>query len=134
MPAPLPLEAVNHVGVMTRRVAESIAFYREVLGFRPVSRPNFNFRGAWLYNYGIMIHVIENAKAGAAEGEIDTRANHLALHSSQLEKVEQLLQEHGIAYRKNFIPDRQIRQIFFRDPDGNHIEIGDYPATPPYLD
>src|SRR5580704_9813127 len=118
---PLPIGAVNHVGVMTRRVAESRRFYREVLGFREVSRPNFDFDGAWLYNYGLMIHLIYNEAAGDPEGEIQTRYNHLALHSDNLEQVERLLAQHGVKYRKNEIVDRGIKQIFFRDPDGHHI-------------
>ena len=43
MPQPLPLQAVNHVGRTTKRVEESRNFYRDVLGFREVSRPNFDF-------------------------------------------------------------------------------------------
>jgi catechol 2,3-dioxygenase-like lactoylglutathione lyase family enzyme len=130
---PLPIGSVNHVGVMTSRVAESRRFYREVLGFREVSRPNFDFDGAWLYNYGLMIHLIYNDAAGDPDGEIQTRDNHLALHADDLGRVEQLLRQHGIAYRKNEIVDRGIKQIFFQDPDGHHIEIGKYPPTPPYL-
>jgi catechol 2,3-dioxygenase-like lactoylglutathione lyase family enzyme len=130
MPQPLPIKSVNHVGCLTRRVEESTAFYRDVLGFREVSRPNFNFAGAWLYNYGLMIHLIHSDAAGDPVGEINPRENHLALHSDDLAAVERLLIEHGIAYRKNEIPDRGIQQIFFRDPDGHHIEIGKYPATP----
>ncbi len=130
---PLPIGAVNHVGVMTRRVAQSRRFYREVLGFREVSRPNFDFDGAWLYNYGLMIHLIYNDAAGDPDGEIQTRYNHLALHSDDLDQVERLLRQHGVAYRKNEIVDRGIKQIFFRDPDGHHIEIGTYPPTPPFI-
>lgn len=134
MPAPLPIEGVNHLSVITRRLERSIAFYRDVLGFREVSRPNFNFRGSWLYNYGLMIHIIENADAGDPSEEIKTRDYHFALHSSDLESVERLLNEHGIPFRRNLIPDRNIRQLFFQDPDGFHIEVGTYPPTPPYLD
>jgi hypothetical protein len=47
--------------------------------------------------------------------------------------VERLLIEHGVPYRKNEIKDRKIQQIFLRDPDGNHIEIGTYPPTPPFV-
>jgi catechol 2,3-dioxygenase-like lactoylglutathione lyase family enzyme len=133
MPHILPISAVNHVGVKTRRLEESRAFYRDVLGFREVSRPNFNFRGAWLYNYGLMIHLIESDAVGDRSDEIQTRDNHLALHSDDLARVEALLQEHGIAFRKNEIKDRGIQQIFFRDPDGHHIEIGTYPATPAFI-
>ena len=82
MPQPLPIKAVNHVGRITKRVEESREFYRDVLGFREVARPNFDFPGAWLYNYGIMIHLIYNEAAADPEGEIQTRHDHLALHST----------------------------------------------------
>ncbi len=134
MPAPLPIESLNHVALMTRRLAESRQFYKTVLGFREVARPNFAFNGAWLFGHGLMIHLIENAKAGAPNEEIQTRENHLALHTSDLAKVEALLGEHRIRFRKNVIADRGISQVFFQDPDGNHIEIGDYPPTPPFID
>ena len=133
MPDPLPIESLNHIALMTRRLDESRAFYRNVLGFREVERPNFSFRGAWLFNYGLMIHLIENAKAGDPGDEIQTRENHFALHTNDLARAEQLLAEHGIRYRKNTIADRGISQIFLQDPDGNHIELGTYPPTPPYV-
>jgi catechol 2,3-dioxygenase-like lactoylglutathione lyase family enzyme len=133
MPEPLPITAVNHVAVTTRRVAESTAFYREVLGFRPVARPKFDFNGAWLFNYGLMIHIIENQRMPSAEGEISTRDNHIALHSDDLDRTEQLLREHGVPYRKNESKASGIKQLFFRDPDGYHIEVGSYPPTPPFL-
>jgi catechol 2,3-dioxygenase-like lactoylglutathione lyase family enzyme len=127
---PLPITDVNHLSVTTRRLEASRKFYRDVLGFREVSRPNFNFAGAWLINYGLMIHIIETEKAGDPRPEIQTREPHLALHSDDLVTCERLLQEHGIAFRKNEVPDRGIKQLFFQDPDGYHIEIGKYPPLP----
>ena len=113
---PLPIGAVNHVGVMTRRVAESRRFYREVLGFREVSRPNFDFDGAWLYNYGLMIHLIYNDAAGNPDGEIQTRDNHLALHADDLGRVEQLLRQHGIAFRRTRSSTAASSRFSFRTP------------------
>ena len=133
MVQPLPIKAINHLGVTTLRVDQSKRFYRDVLGFREVARPNFDFAGAWLFNYGIVIHLIHNQAAFDAQGEIQTRDNHLALHVDDLDQVERLLKEHGIAYRKNEIADSGIKQIFFRDPDGHHIEVGKYPPTPEYI-
>lgn len=130
----LPLKAVNHIGLVTSRAAESAAFYRDVLGFRPVQRPNFDFPGAWLYNYGLMIHLIHNDAAGSAGGEILTRHNHLALHTDDLPAVERALTERGIPYRTTVVPELNVRQVFFHDPDGHHIEIGTYPPTPRFLD
>lgn len=134
MPAALPLSAVNHLGLRSRRVEESRRFWRDVVGFREVSRPGFNFPGAWLYNHGLMIHLIYHELQPDPHPEIGTRENHIALHSDDLAQVERLLIEHGVKYRKTEIADRGIQQIFFQDPDGHHIEIGKYPATPPFVD
>jgi catechol 2,3-dioxygenase-like lactoylglutathione lyase family enzyme len=131
--SPLPIQSVNHVGRMTKRVEASRNFYRDVLGFREVARPDFNFPGAWLYNYGLMIHLIHNEAAPDPEGEIQTRHDHLALHCEDLDLVERLLKEHGVPYRKNVIADRGVTQLFCRDPDGHHVEIGTYPPTPAFI-
>ena len=58
MPPPIPIQSLNHIAVVTRRLEDSKRFYRDVLGFREISRPNFKFSGAWLFNYGLMIHII----------------------------------------------------------------------------
>ncbi len=130
MPNPLPIKSINHLAVITRRLSDSIHFYRDVLGFREISRPNFKFAGAWLFGYGLMIHIIANDRAGDAGGEIQTRDAHIALHTDDLPAVERLLTEHGVAFRKNEVPERNIKQVFFQDPDGFHIEIGTYPPLP----
>jgi catechol 2,3-dioxygenase-like lactoylglutathione lyase family enzyme len=135
-PPPLPLKALNHLALTSTHLEATRAFYTDVLGFREVSRPAFSFRGAWLYNYGLMIHIIEkdSAGTGSIEGEISTRDNHFALHADDLDAAEQALLAHGVPYRKNEIPERKIRQLFFRDLDGNHIEVGTYPAAlPPFI-
>ena len=134
MTKPLPIQAVNHLAVVTRRLEASLRFYRDVLGFREVSRPNFKFPGAWLYNYGLMIHIIGREKSGAPAEEIQTREAHIALHCDHLDEVEQLLREHGVPFRKNEVPERNIKQLFFQDPDGFHIEVGTYPPLPPFVD
>ena len=134
MTKPLPIQSVNHLAVVTSRLEASRRFYRDVLGFREVSRPNFKFPGAWLYNYGLMIHIIGHEKSGAPAEEIQTREAHIALHSDHLDEVEQLLREHGVPFRINEVPERNIKQLFFQDPDGFHIEVGTYPSLPPFVD
>lgn len=133
MPSPLPIASVNHVAVLTRNVPVSTAFYRDVLGFRSVARPQFDFDGAWLFNYGLMIHIIASEQGPAPGSAINTRASHLALHSDDMAAVENELRSRAIPYCKSRIADRGIDQIFFQDPDGNHIEVGHYPATPEFI-
>jgi catechol 2,3-dioxygenase-like lactoylglutathione lyase family enzyme len=129
MPTPLPLKNLHHVAVATRDPDASLAFYRDVLGFAPLERPDFNFRGAWLFKDGLQIHIIEN-QPHDGDGKIDPRADHLAFAVDDLDVVERSLGEHGIQYHKQ-INAGGIPQIFFHDPDGHHIEIGIYPPTPP---
>jgi len=129
MPDPLPIASVNHIARVTRDLAASRAFYRDVLGFREIYRPNFPFAGAWLYNYGLQIHLIEPDKQAAplaSDNKISIRADHVAFHVTDTQVVERLLQEHGIPFAKNYVNDTGVTQLFFHDPDGNHIEIGMY--------
>ncbi|MGD9644175.1 MAG: VOC family protein [Pirellulales bacterium] len=129
MPEPLAIESVNHVARLTRHLEESRKFYRDVLGFRELDRPNFKFPGAWLFNYGLQIHLIVDDNAPTEKGEISTRADHLALHVPDIDAAERLLVEHGIPYKRNYVADRDVTQIFFHDPDGHHVEIGCYPPV-----
>lgn len=128
MPGPIPLESVNHIARETTDVERSLRFYRDVLGFREVWRPDFDFEGAWLYNYGVMIHIIKGLPP-AREGEISTRADHVAFHTPNIEAVEKTLIELDIPYKKNYVPKTNVTQVFFHDPDGNHIEVGTYPPV-----
>jgi catechol 2,3-dioxygenase-like lactoylglutathione lyase family enzyme len=125
---PLPIESINHIARVTHDLEASTAFYRDVLGFRSIQRPNFGFPGAWLFNYGVQIHLIAATGDPAVDGpEISIRADHVAFHVADTDVVEELLKRHGIPYKTNYVADSGVTQIFFHDSDGNHIEIGTYP-------
>src|SRR6185503_18969285 len=112
----LPVTALHHIARVTRRPVESIAFYRDVLGFQELQRPNFNFRGAWLFNYGVQIHIIENAASAPDPARaIDARGNHLAFHVSDIESSKDKLRSAGIEFFEQ-VNAGGIHQIFFRDP------------------
>jgi catechol 2,3-dioxygenase-like lactoylglutathione lyase family enzyme len=126
----LPIRGINHIARATHRPDESIAFYRDLLGFREIQRPPFNFRGAWLYNYGVQIHIIENPGAALdPQRTIDGRDNHLALHVDDVELAKQRLREQGIEYFEQ-VNAGGVHQVFFRDPDGHLVEVATYPPTP----
>ncbi len=126
MSSPLPIRSLNHVGRLTKHLEASKAFYRDVLGFQEIVRPNFDFQGAWLFNYGLQIHLIVNESIPDPEGPIQTRDGHLAFEVEDLATVERRLEEYGIPFRKNQVALTGRMQIFFRDPDGHHIEVGVY--------
>jgi glyoxylase I family protein len=129
MTAPLPLRSLHHVARRTKHLPESLAFYRDVLGFREIPRPVLGFPGAWLFDGSLQIHLIHSDAISEAEGPIQTRDDHLAFYSDDVPAVERLLAEHGIAFRVNVQADTGVRQIFFRDPDGHHVEVATYLPT-----
>uniref|UniRef100_A0A7C8ZR94 Lactoylglutathione lyase n=1 Tax=Opuntia streptacantha TaxID=393608 RepID=A0A7C8ZR94_OPUST len=59
---PLPLMTLNHVSRLCRSVEDSMEFYTKVLGFVVIERPHAfdSFDGAWLFNYGIGIHLVQS--------------------------------------------------------------------------
>ncbi len=130
MPSPLAIQGLHHVAITTADVPRSVAFYRDLLGFREIPRPNFSFRGAWLQDAtsDLQIHIIEHPEPTRLIGEIDTKTNHFALAVADLDAAETWLQERHVEYRRQ-VNAGGYQQIFIRDPDGNHVELGAYPAT-----
>jgi len=130
MSKPLPIESVNHITRVTHDLEASTAFYCDVLGFRPIWRPNFGFDGAWLFNCGVQIHLICATGDPAIDApETSIRANHVAFHVADTDAVEELLRQKGIPYKINHVPGTDVTQLFFQDPEGYHIEIGTYPPA-----
>ena len=78
-------------------------------------------------DYGVQVHLIVEDGAPPPPKSVSTRVDHIAFHVDDTDVVEQLLREHGIEYRASKVADTGVTQLFFCDPDGNHIEIGCYP-------
>ncbi|KAL0923858.1 hypothetical protein M5K25_004638 [Dendrobium thyrsiflorum] len=126
--ASLPLTSLNHISIVCRSVEESLNFYQKVLGFFPIRRPgSFDFDGAWLFNYGIGIHLLqsENPESMPRKGEINPKDNHISFQCESLILVEDKLKDMGISYVQRTVEEGGIfvDQIFFHDPDGFMVEI-----------
>ncbi|MBQ16559.1 MAG: glyoxalase [Planctomycetaceae bacterium] len=130
MPPALPIHSTNHVARVTRDLEASTEFYRDVLGFQPIDRPDFGFPGAWLYNYDLQIHLIAATDETDPEDcGISLRTDHVAFHVDDIQESQRLLEERGIPFATNYVEDTDVTQVFFKDPDGNHIELGTYPCS-----
>ncbi|KAG0493799.1 hypothetical protein HPP92_004793 [Vanilla planifolia] len=126
--ATLPLTSLNHISLVCRSVEESLDFYQSVLGFFPIRRPgSFDFDGAWLFNYGIGIHLLQSGDPEnmPQKEEINPKDNHISFQCESLAMVEKKLKETGIKYVQRTVEEGGILvdQIFFHDPDGFMIEI-----------
>jgi len=120
---------LNHLALASADLESATHFYCEVLGFRLVPRPAFSFDGRWLYreDVGPMLHLIYDARHTVSAGEIETRGNHFAMQCEDIELAIRQLKEHEIDFVERVLPDHGYRQIFFRDPDGHVLELGEWP-------
>lgn len=150
----LPVVSLNHVSRLCRNVKDSIDFYTKVLGFVVVERPQtFDFDGAWLFNYGVGIHLIqskdENRLPPKDNQDLDPMDNHISFQvllviltcianiciynedwrksqSEDLNAIEERLKDLNVKYEKRRVEDEngvKIDQLFFKDPDGHMVEI-----------
>ncbi|GLJ15391.1 hypothetical protein SUGI_0252600 [Cryptomeria japonica] len=124
---PLRLRSLNHISMVVTSIEDSINFYENVLGFIRVKRPgSFNFNGAWLFNYGIGIHLLQSANPEkVVHKEINPRDNHISFQCDDMQGVERKMQEMKIKYVKRIVEDEGIYvdQLFIHDPDGFMVEV-----------
>ncbi|KAG2668758.1 hypothetical protein I3760_14G005900 [Carya illinoinensis] len=134
---PLPIMALNHVSRLCRNVKESVDFYTKVLGFVLIERPQaFDFDGAWLFNYGVGIHLLQSKDHEDRlpndqpdhHDHLDPMDNHISFQCANMEEMEQKLKDLDIKYVKRSVEEDEekgtaIDQLFFKDPDGFMIEI-----------
>uniref|UniRef100_M1A970 Lactoylglutathione lyase n=2 Tax=Solanum tuberosum TaxID=4113 RepID=M1A970_SOLTU len=127
-----PLMALNHVSRLCKNVEKSVEFYTKVLGFVLIERPQaFVFDGAWLFNYGVGIHLVhakdnEDDKLTNHTDNLDPMDNHISFQSEDMEGMVQRLEKFKIKYLKRTVGEEEgaaIDQLFFKDPDGFMIEI-----------
>ncbi|KAL9388144.1 hypothetical protein Peur_021268 [Populus x canadensis] len=121
----MPL-SLNHVSFVCKSVPESVKFYEDVLGFVLIKRPSsFKFEGAWLFSYGIGIHLLESDKAPTKKSKINPKDNHISFQCSDMNLVIKKLEEKNIEYVTAVVEEGGITvdQLFFHDPDGYMVEI-----------
>ncbi|XP_027340735.1 uncharacterized protein LOC113854088 [Abrus precatorius] len=132
---PLHLKSVNHISLICTSVEESMNFYQNFLGFFPIRRPgSFDFNGAWLFGFGIGIHLLqaEDPTNIPRKTEINPKDNHISFQCESMGAVEKKLKEMGIGYVRAMVEESgiQVDQLFFHDPDGFMIEICNCDSLP----
>ena len=129
-----------HVLVKTNDLAQTLGFYKGVLGLREAPRPPFGFSGAWLGcatpNGELVIHVWaggpgmgEDGTAPYGTGTID----HVSLSCVGYKGFRERFVRYGLPWREFVIPNTTLFQLFVYDPNGVQIElIFDLGAEPSY--
>ena len=50
--------SVHHVSFVVRELEPALKFYRDILGFEPIERPEMGIGGAWLQAGSTQVHLI----------------------------------------------------------------------------
>lgn len=114
---------LDHVSVIVQDAERALAFYKEILGLETMSRPLLGFPGYWLdLGAGQSIHLMQlpNPYAGCEKPEHGGRDVHFALRVDNVAAFAEKLEVQGVPFTRS----RSGRAaLFFRDPDGNAIEL-----------
>ncbi|KXS12317.1 hypothetical protein M427DRAFT_157416 [Gonapodya prolifera JEL478] len=145
----LKIHPINHYAYETTNVLRILAFYCDVLGFRPVYHAPLAFKGSWLCLPTGYLTYKEDATPQEllapppGEGwtfcgkpspnnhdqsfpsafpevpQMISRGHHVALRTLEMDYVMRKLDEKGIMFFTTTV-------VSFFDPDGNGVEIGEF--------
>lgn len=117
------VQGIHHVSFVVADVQRSLTFYREILHLdvNP-GRPELDYPGAWLDVGAQQIHLLQVPNPDPVSGRPVHvgRDRHIALAVSSLDPVLERLESAGISCTRS---RSGRRAVFFRDPDGNGIEL-----------
>lgn len=129
----MSVSALEHITIRCAQLQRTRDFYVELMGLSDGARPDFPFRGYWLYLGGVpVVHLVEASdKAGAWSREIviPDAANgtgsfdHVAFRGDDAHALKEKLQQAGLTYRERVVPGGAISQLFVLDPEGVTVEI-----------
>jgi len=136
------IQSIHHVSLTVSDLERSRAFYRDILGLREITRPPFNFPGAW-FQLGEhqQLHLIVHTNPTFRTGKpLDTRDSHFAVRVNDYWATVEFLRARG--YREDAAADDAMRlivnpratagfpQMYILDPDRHVIEINASEAEP----
>jgi catechol 2,3-dioxygenase-like lactoylglutathione lyase family enzyme len=124
----MQLEGIDHVALAVRDIDRSAKWYIEVLGFERIHEgmwngiPTFIGKG----NTAIALFPSNSSPRPPSSTRRDIRMLHLAFRASHdgFLAAQEELRRRGIKFE---FQDHEIsHSIYFRDPDGHHLEITTY--------
>lgn len=118
----MAITGLDHVNVATQDIDATRDFWVDVLGLTVGWRPDFSFRGYWLYVGERAVVHVQETEAEVAASTAST-LNHVAFAVSELDPLLDKLKARGVAWRESNPPGSDIRQVFFFDPNGVRVEL-----------
>jgi len=127
----LTVQALEHITIRCADVRRTRDFYVDLIGLAEGPRPDFPFRGYWLYLGAVpVVHLVDAADKGSAWGGAPGAAvgdtgpfDHVAFRGGDFAAMRAKLTAADVAFRERVVPGGEIAQLFVRDPDGVLVEL-----------
>ena len=115
---------LDHFNIRTRKLADTVRFYEDILGLEKGARPDFAFPGAWMYSEGkAVVHLVDISKTDEPQKPDSGVVHHVAFASRGFTDMQQRLEVKGFKYNSRQVPGGDLWQIFVDDPNGVMIEL-----------
>ena len=117
----MSVEFLDHININTKKLDECITFYSEIIGLENGFRPDIPLPGAWMYCEGRpVVHIME--MDGGREGPTGP-IDHVAFKCTGLADFKKRIEDAGLAWDVNAIPEMGVTQLYVDDPDGVKVEL-----------
>ena len=116
----------NHYNLRAERLMmeQLKVFYLDVVGLQIGERPQLTSFGYWLYaGSKDVLHLSEAKPEEKPKENVVTTFDHVAFTATDYGATLVRLEKLGIQFKTREISDAGQKQIFFRDPAGNGIEL-----------
>lgn len=132
----MKLKSLDHVLLVADDLEATKDFYVDVIGLTVGARPDFTFRGYWLYSGDrACIHLAARADREGAAGKGNAGGSsrttgpidHVAFAVDDCDGARADLDRRGVAYEHKKVPGAPLQQLFLTDPNGVLIELN-FPA------
>ena len=115
---------LDHFNIRTRKLADTVRFYEDVLGLEKGDRPDFAFPGAWMYSEGkAVVHLVDISPSAEAQKPDSGVVHHVAFVSRGFDAMKARLQSKKMPFDARQVPGGELWQIFVNDPNGVMIEL-----------
>ncbi|MBT3918391.1 MAG: diguanylate cyclase [Nitrosomonadales bacterium] len=120
------LEGLYHYNIRsdTKTMYKLKDFYTNIVGLKVGHRPAYKSDGFWLYiNDKDVLHLAETKEGDKKKHHVNSTFDHAAFHAREFDRYASVLKKNEIDFYIRVVPEIGKKQIFFKDPVGNGIEL-----------
>ena len=122
----MPVTEINHYNLRAPRDVMHVLkdFYCNIVGLTEGPRAGFASYGFWLYiGNNDVLHLAEYRGEGVPLTNVTTTFDHVSFTCTDMPAMDAHLKANNVTYTTRDIPLIKVKQINFKDPAGNGIEL-----------